>query len=148
MKLVVIYIRVAKEIKKEKIASSIDLGFKHFTLKEPKNEIINKLVEFNPNEDKLFADKTLLDEFGVPTIMTTWLNNDGYGLTTDTEKMVFGGYTTYYKNKHLYLVHPELRNETIEEIVVKYENRRKFQCRKYCTIWLQFYLDRTRSFEN
>ena len=119
-------IRVAKEIKKEKIASSIDLGFKHFTLKEPKNEIINKLVEFNPNEDKLFADKTLLDEFGVPTIMTTWLNNDGYGLTTDTEKMVFGGYTTYYKNKHLYLVHPELRNETIEEIVVKYETDGNF----------------------
>lgn len=119
-------IRVSKEIKKEKIASSIDLGFKHFTLKEPKNEIINKLVEFNPNEDKLFADKTLLDEFGVPTIMTTWLNNDGYGLTTDTEKMVFGGYTTYYKNKHLYLVHPELRNETIEEIVVKYETDGNF----------------------
>lgn len=106
--------------------ADIDLGFKHFTLKEPANNTVNKLVEFNPDENKLFADKTLLDEFGVPTVITTWLNNDGYGLSTEAERIMFAGYEAYYKEKHLYLVHPELPNEAIEEIVVKYETDGNF----------------------
>ena len=109
------------DLKRENPNTEIDIGFKHFTLKEPANETINKLVSFNPDENKLFADKTLLDEFGVPTIITTWLNNDGYGLTSEAEKIMFAGYESYYKDKHLYLVHPELPNEAIEELVVKYE---------------------------
>ncbi|MGH2015351.1 site-specific DNA-methyltransferase [Aerococcus urinaeequi] len=119
-------VRVAKEIREESLDTTIDFGFKHFILKEPTNETVNKLVEFNPDENKLFADKTLLDEFGVPTVITTWLNNDGYGLTTEVEKITFAGYETYYKDKHLYLVHPELPNEAIEELVVKYETDGNF----------------------
>ncbi len=118
--------RAANKIKEENPDSNIDLGFKHFILKEPTNETINKLVSFNPNENKLFADKTLLDEFGVSTVITTWLNNDGYGLTTEAENIMFAGYEAYYKDKHLYLVHPELSNEAIEELVVKYETDGKF----------------------
>lgn len=119
-------IKAANKIKEENPDTNIDLGFKHFTLKEPANDTVNKLVEFNPDENKLFADKTLLDEFGVPTVVTTWLNNDGYGLTTEVEKITFAGYEVYYKDKHLYLVHPELPNEAIEEIVVKYETDGNF----------------------
>lgn len=119
-------IRAANKIKEENPDADIDLGFKHFTLKEPANDTVNKLVEFNPDENKLFADKTLLDEFGVPTVITTWLNNDGYGLSTEAERIMFAGYEAYYKEKHLYLVHPELRNEAIEEIVVKYETDGNF----------------------
>ncbi|EGP5736038.1 site-specific DNA-methyltransferase [Enterococcus faecium] len=119
-------IKAANKIKEENPGSIIDLGFRHFTLNEPTSETINKLVDFNPEENKLFADKTLLDEFGVPTVITTWLNNDGYGLTTEAEKILFAGYEAYYKDKHLYLVHPELPNEAIEELVVKYETDGNF----------------------
>src|SRR5699024_9532938 len=119
-------VKAANKIKKEHSDSNVDLGFKHYTLLEPTKETVNKLVEFNPDENKLFADKTLLDEFGVPTVITTWLNNDGYGLTTEAEKIMFAGYEAYYKDKHLYLVHPELPNESIEEIVVKYETDGNF----------------------
>lgn len=118
--------RVANKIKEENPDTNIDLGFKHFTLKEPAIDTVNKLVEFNPNEDKLFSDKTLLEEFGVPTVITTWLNSDGYGLTTEAERILFADYEAYYKHKHLYLVHPELTNEAIEEIVVKYETDGNF----------------------
>lgn len=114
-------IKAAKKIKNEKNDITIDLGFKHFKLAEPTTETINKLVEFNPKEHRMIINNTILDEFGVPTIITTWLNNDGYGLTTEPEKIKFAGYEAYYKEKHLYLVHPELPNEAIEEIVVKYE---------------------------
>ncbi|MFB8450107.1 site-specific DNA-methyltransferase [Enterococcus thailandicus] len=119
-------IKAANKIKEENPGSIIDLGFKHFTLNEPTSETVNKLVEFNPDEDKLFSDRTVLDEFGVPTVITTWLNNDGYGLTTEAEKIMFAGYEAYYKDKHLYLVHPELPNEAIEELVVKYETDGNF----------------------
>src|SRR5699024_1624075 len=119
-------VKAANKIKKEQPDSNVDLGFKHYTLLEPTDETVNKLVEFNPKENKLFADKTLLDEFGVPTVITTWLNSDGYGLTTEAEKIMFAGYEAYYKDKHLYLVHPELPNESIEEIVVKYETDGNF----------------------
>ena len=117
---------VLNKMANENTINISDKGFKHFTLKEPTNERINKLAEFNPDENKLFADKTLLDEFGVSTVITTWLNNDGYGLTTEAENIMFAGYETYYKDKHLYLVHPELSNEAIEELVVKYETDGKF----------------------
>lgn len=119
-------VKAANKIKKEHPDSNVDLGFKHYTLLEPTNETVNKLVEFNPDEKKLFADKTLLDEFGVPTVITTWLNNDGYGLTTEAEKIMFAGYEAYYKDKHLYLMNPELPNEAIEELVVKYETDGNF----------------------
>jgi len=119
-------IKAANKIKEENPGSIIDLGFKHFTLNEPTSETVNKLVEFNPDEDKLFSDRNVLDEFGVPTVITTWLNNDGYGLTTEAEKIMFAGYEAYYKDKHLYLVHPELPNEAIEELVVKYETDGNF----------------------
>ena len=119
-------VRVANKIKEDNPNTSIDLGFKHFTLNEPTSETINKLVEFTPKKDEMIINNTVLDEFGVPTVITTWLNNDGYGLTTEAENIMFAGYEAYYKDKHLYLVHPELPNEAIEEIVVKYETDGNF----------------------
>ncbi len=114
-------IRAAKKINEEHPDIAIDLGFKHFTLIEPETDTINKLVEFTPKKDEMIINNTILDEFGVPTIITTWLNRDGYGLTTEAQKLNFAGYESYYKDKHLYFIHPELTNEAIEEIVVRYE---------------------------
>lgn len=114
-------IKAANKIKKENPETNVDLGFKHFTLSEPTTDTINDLVEFNPSENEMIINNTILDDFGVPTVIATWLNNDGYGLTTDAETVTFSGYEAYYKDKHLYLVHPELPKEAIEDIVVKYE---------------------------
>ncbi|ELE9848606.1 site-specific DNA-methyltransferase [Listeria monocytogenes] len=119
-------IRASDKIKEEYPDTNIDLGFQHYTLLEPTNETINKLVEFTPKKDEMIINNTVLDEFGVPAVITTWLNNDGYGLTSEAEKIMFAGYQAYYKDKHLYLVHPELPNESIEEIVVKYETNGNF----------------------
>ncbi|EQC1998595.1 hypothetical protein ACY27F_001676, partial [Listeria monocytogenes] len=119
-------IRASDKIKEEYPDTNIDLGFQHYTLLEPTNETINKLVEFTPKKDEMIINNTILDEFGVPAVITTWLNNDGYGLTSEAEKIMFAGYQAYYKDKHLYLVHPELPNESIEEIVVKYETNGNF----------------------
>ncbi|SDB95073.1 site-specific DNA-methyltransferase [Shouchella lonarensis] len=109
------------KIKEEYPEATVDLGFKHFTLVEPQQNTLDKIEKFDPNESKLFADKTLLNDFGKPTILTTWLVRDGYGLTANAEEVDFAGYKGCYMGKHLYLIDSELPNKAIEEIVVKYE---------------------------
>ena len=114
-------IKAANKIKEENPDTEADLGFKHFILQEPTPNTLDKIEEFDPDENKLFADKTLLDEFGKPTILSTWLVRDGYGLTAQPEELDLSGYKGYFIDKHLYLVDTEIPNEAIEKIVVKYE---------------------------
>lgn len=116
--------RAAKKIKSDSPLFSGDLGFKHFTLKEPSTESIDKMEKFDSNA--MFVDKTLLDEFGVPAILTTWLERDGYTLTPQVETLDLGGYTAYHKDKHLYLIEPNLTNEAVAMLLDKYQAEANF----------------------
>ena len=119
-------IKAANKIKEENPDLEADLGFKHFILQEPTPNTLDKIEEFDPDENKLFADKSLLDEFGKPTILSTWLVRDGYGLTAQPEELDLSGYKGYFIDKHLYLIDTEIPNEAIEKIVVKYETDGSF----------------------
>ena len=66
--------RAAKKIETENPLFHGDLGFRHFTLKEPSGVALEKIIKFDKNT--AFGDNTLMDEFGVPTILTTWLERD------------------------------------------------------------------------
>lgn len=112
--------RAAVKIREEHPDTTADLGFKHFTLKEPAGDTLDKLLKFTPEDNGMFSSD-LVDEFGVPTVLTTWLVRDGYGFTEPAQTMDFAGYTAYYKGKHLYLIGKELSNEAITAIVEKYE---------------------------
>lgn len=118
--------QAAKAIKTDYPDTTADLGFKHYTLVEPASDTLDKLEKFDPTENKLFADKDILSDFGKPTVLSTWLVRDGYGLTADAEELNFAGYNGYYIGKHLYLIDPELSNKAIEAIVVKYETDGNF----------------------
>lgn len=119
-------IKAANKIKEESPDTEIDLGFKHFTLAEPSGETLDKVEKFDIDENKLFADQTLLDEFGKETILATWLIRDGYGLTDKPEELNLAGYKGYYIGKHLYLIDTKIPNEAIEELVVRYETDGNF----------------------
>ena len=112
--------RAAAKIREEHPDTTADLGFKHFTLKEPASDTLDKLLKFTPEDNGMFSSD-LVDEFGVPTVLTTWLVRDGYGFTEPAQTIDFAGYTAYYKGKHLYLIGKELSNEAITAIVEKYE---------------------------
>lgn len=112
--------RAAAKIREEHPDTTADLGFKHFTLKEPAGDTLDKLLKFKPEDNGMFSSD-LVDEFGVPTVLTTWLVRDGYGFTKSAQAVDFAGYTAYYKGKHLYLIGKELSNEAITAIVEKYE---------------------------
>ena len=112
--------RASAKIREEHPDTTADLGFKHFTLKEPTGDTLDKLLKFTPEDNGMFSSD-LVDEFGVPTVLTTWLVRDGYGFTEPAQAIDFAGYTAYYKGKHLYLIGKDLSNEAITAIVEKYE---------------------------
>ncbi|WP_298451805.1 site-specific DNA-methyltransferase [uncultured Prevotella sp.] len=117
-------IRASKKIRKENPLFHGDLGFKHFTLKEPTNQSIEKMERFDPHG--IFGDDTLVDEFGVPTILTTWLVRDGYGLTSDVKVLNIEGYELYYIDKHLYIINPHLSNEVVAMLLDRYQSDADF----------------------
>ena len=118
--------KAAIKIKEKYPETTVDLGFKHYILKEPSQTTLDKLEFFNPEDNMLAGEKTILDEFGSATVIRTWLERDGYGLTVEPTKLNVSGYPVYYIDKHLYLINPDIPEKTIEELVVKYETDDNF----------------------
>ena len=111
--------RAAAKIKEENPDKVLDLGFKHFILQEPNQNTLDKCETFD--KAALISDATILDDFGPETVLTTWLNNDGYGLTANAEEIDLAGYKAYYKDKHLYLIYPDFTQEALEALLSKYD---------------------------
>ncbi len=97
--------RAAKKIKADNPLFAGDLGFKHFTLEEPKEDALLLMERFDPKASGL----TLLtvDDFGRDTVLRTWLEADGYGLTAEAEEVRLGSYTAYWMGDHLYMINPD-----------------------------------------
>ena len=116
--------RAANKLRKENPLFHGDLGFKHFTLQEPTVQSIDRMEQFDPR--LRFGDQTLVDEFGVPTILTTWLVRDGYGLTSDVTTLDVDGYELYYIDKHLYVINPGMGNEVVAALLDRYQSDADF----------------------
>lgn len=97
--------RAAKKIKAENPLFAGDLGFKHFTLEEPKQDALLLMEQFDPATTNLTT--LTVKDFGLPTVLRTWLVADGYGLTAEAEEVKLGRYTAYWKGDHLYMVNPD-----------------------------------------
>ena len=120
--------RVATKIVDENplLAKTLDLGFKHYTLKEPSAEQLEKIEKFNPTSNSIAATDDMLKEFGEPTVLATWMVHDGYGLTAEAEPVDLDGYTAWWKDKHLYLIGAGLSDKGIMQLVEKFETDGKF----------------------
>ncbi len=119
-------IRAAAKIHEENPETTADLGFRHYTLAEPSGTTLDKLEQFSPDDNGLVIANAILEDFGVPTVLTTWLVRDGYGFAAPVEIVDFAGYTGYYMGNHLYLIAQDLRNEAVAAIVEKYETDSSF----------------------
>lgn len=97
--------RAAKKIREANPLFAGDLGFKHFTLEEPKEDALLLMEEFDPTYNPVST--LTAEDFGVDAVLRTWLVADGYGLTEDAEEIDLAGYKAYYKGNHLYFINPD-----------------------------------------
>ena len=97
--------RAAKKIKADNPLFAGDLGFKHFTLEEPKEDALLLMERFDPKASGLTP--LTVDDFGRDTVLRTWLEADGYGLTAEAEEVRLGSYTAYWMGDHLYMINPD-----------------------------------------
>ena len=97
--------RAAKKIHDENPLFAGDLGFKHYTLEEPKEDALLQMERFDPSNDLLTTLE--VKDFGLETVLRTWLVADGYGLTENAEEVMLGNYKAYWKDDHLYMINPD-----------------------------------------
>lgn len=97
--------RAAKKIKADNPLFAGDLGFRHYTLEEPKEDALLLMEKFDPSTGALTPLE--VKDFGLETVLRTWLVADGYGLTEDAEEVMLGNYKAYWKDDHLYMIYPD-----------------------------------------
>lgn len=102
----------------------MDLGFKHYTLVEPNQNTLDKLESFDGTG--FLVDTTIMEDFGKPTILATWLNADGYGLTAQASTIDLAGYTAYFCGKHVYLIDTGFTLESMKALIAKYDTEGSF----------------------
>lgn len=117
-------IRVEKAGERFAKDNNFDRGFKHFVLQEPNQNTLDKLVNFD--KAKFLSDDNILKIFGDDTVLATWLNADGYGLTSKAKVVDLGGYKAYYKYNHLYLIYPNFANKHCQALIEKYAKEKDF----------------------
>lgn len=132
--------RAIKKIRETYPDTTADLGFKHYTLQEPKQTTLDKLESFVPENQGMFLTNDILTDFGTQTVLTTWLVRDGYGFNADVKAIDFEGYAGYYIDKHLYLIDPDISKNAIAAIVDKYETDGTFNAENvvlfgYSFVW-------------
>jgi hypothetical protein len=120
--------RAAAKIAEENplLAKTMDLGFKHFTLKEVEGKTLDKIEKFDLNDNALAATDDILKEFGVETVLATWLVHDGYGFSAEPKVIDLDGYKAYWMEKHIYLIEPGLSDKGISALFDKFETEGSF----------------------
>ena len=130
--------RAAKRIK-EDTKSDIDYGFKHYTIKNVNTNTLDKMEKFEPNY--LLSDNSIIDEFGINSVLTTWMNYDGYGLLDYYEIMELEGYKAYKCKNTIYLINSNLSAKSIKCLIEKYENEETFDCNRIVLFGYSFTLN-------
>ena len=110
--------RAAAKIKAENPLFAGDLGFKHYTLRDVPENVLDKIIEFDPNASG-FANN-MLEMFGRETVLETWKVRDGYGMNAKVEEVELANYTAYQCGDHLYLTDEGMSDEAITALVDKY----------------------------
>lgn len=130
--------RAGKKIKEETNAD-IDYGFKNYYIKDLNKNTLDKLEKFEPNW--IDQDKSIIDEFGVNSVLTTWMNIDGYGLSDFYDRLQLDNYEAYKCDNTIYLINPNLSDKSIKCLIEKYENDESFDCNRIVLFGYSFDLN-------
>ena len=116
--------RAAQKIKEETNAD-IDYSFKVVKLENVQENTLDKLESFNPNvlvSDDYVNDFTNEDSSGLETILTTWLNQDGYGLHAKWEDFKLVNYIAHRYSNSFYIVNEGIESSDISRLIEMIEN--------------------------
>ena len=120
--------RASEKIKAE-TSADIDYGFNLVRLESPLKKTIDDLESFSANTDaNLLSTGDLTEKFafgdipGVETILKTWLNQDGYGLTARVETAFLATYDLRFFKDSAYVVAPGIMSEDVVALVSKVES--------------------------
>ena len=125
--------------------TSMDFGFKHYIVKNPSSTQLSQLDKFKSSV--LFTDRGILDQFGINTVLTTWKNFDGYGLTKEWVELKLKDYTAYKIDGTIYLLNPEIPNNAIKVLLEKYEDD-SFYCNKIVMFGYSFTMSEIQSIKD
>ena len=116
--------RAAQKIKEETNAD-IDYGFKVVKLENVQEDTLDRLESFDPNvlvSDDYVNDFSNEDSSGLETILTTWLNQDGYGLHAKWEDFKLVDYIAHHYSNSLYIVNEGIESSDISRLIEMIEN--------------------------
>ena len=116
--------RAAQKIKEETNAD-IDYGFKVVKLESVQENTLDRLESFDPNvlvSDDYVNDFSNEDSSGLETILTTWLNQDGYGLHAKWEDFKLIDYIAHRYSNSLYIVNEGIESSDISRLIEMIEN--------------------------
>ncbi|WP_311589574.1 site-specific DNA-methyltransferase [Varibaculum massiliense] len=113
--------RAAAKIKEE-TGADIDYGFKLVRLESPSVKTLDELDAFNPNTDSLLAGDYVskFDLDGTPghdVVLTTWMNQDGFGLLAKPRKVELAGYVLDVCEDSAYIINPGIKSADVQELV-------------------------------
>ena len=116
--------RAAQKIKEETNAD-IDYGFKVVKLENVQEDTLDRLELFDPNvlvSDDYVNDFSNEDSSGLETILTTWLNQDGYGLHAKWQDFKLVNYIAHRYSNSLYVVNEGIESSDISRLIEMIEN--------------------------
>lgn len=116
--------RAAQKIKEETNAD-IDYGFKVVKLENVQEDTLDRLESFDPNvlvSDDYVNDFSNEDSSGLETILTTWLNQDGYGLHAKWEDFKLINYIAHHYSNSLYIINEGIESSDISRLIEMIEN--------------------------
>lgn len=119
--------KAAKRIELE-TGANIDYGFKLHRLENPSSDTIDTLVSFDPDAGDTLLTGDYVSKFdlnGTPghaTILTTWMVQDGYGLTRSAEQRKLAEYELDVCEDTAYIIEPGLSSADVIELVRLIEN--------------------------
>jgi len=118
-------IRAASKIKNEKTEYDGDLGFKIF-------ETTPIWEDYNFEAEQFDSSQTLFDvgkltEDDIKALLTTWKTYDGIALTQELDSIDLSGYTAYYGNGRLYLMHKGFTTDSLKALLEKIDTDKYFE---------------------
>ena len=113
--------RAAAKIKEE-TGADIDYGFKLVRLESPSVKTLDELDSFTPDPAEVIAgdyvSKFDLDgTSGREVVLTTWLNQDGFGLLAKPRKVELADYVLDVCEDSAYIIDTGISSEDVQELV-------------------------------